>query len=295
MKLLSLRHPMLGVLSISLCSLALMLGAADPAVADETPTKPESTTTDLSRTAHPDMQSVKALSDFVESQRWNLLPVPSEMPTPRKLAARYNRWCVDRVATRFAGRGTGQARARAAAVLLLALRGTPFLYQGEELGLADTAIEPEKVVDLDGRDGVRTPLPWASPAAAGPGAGFTTGDPWLPVASEAAHSSIAAQRADPDSTLSLYRRLLALRRLSPALQSGSYEPLDAPDGIFAFAREQDDQRLLVAVNFGSRAVDLPADSYAGSLVLSSVADRSARLSARTVLPDEAVILLPSRP
>jgi len=90
-----------------------------------------------------------------------------------------------RVASRFDDGGHGPARARAVALMLYALRGTPFVYQGEELGLPDAEIPPERVVDIDGRDPQRAPVPWRPPSEAGPGAGFTTGEPWLPPVADA--------------------------------------------------------------------------------------------------------------
>src|SRR3954449_7239593 len=88
-----------------------------------------------------------------------------------------------RVASRFDQDGQGQARARAVLLMLYALRGTPFVYQGEELGLPDAEIPPDRVVDVDGRDPERAPIPWRPPSEAGPGAGFTAADaePWLPL------------------------------------------------------------------------------------------------------------------
>ncbi len=93
---------------------------------------------------------------------------------------------LPRVASRFdrdatGGSGHGAARARAAALILYALRGTPFVYQGQELGLHDADIPPDRVVDVDGRDPVRAPMPWQPPSQAGAGAGFTVGEPWLPL------------------------------------------------------------------------------------------------------------------
>ncbi|MGE3141526.1 MAG: alpha-amylase family glycosyl hydrolase, partial [Thermoleophilia bacterium] len=88
-------------------------------------------------------------------------------------------WCLEnhdhpRVASRWDEDGRGADRARAAALLLLGLRGTAFVYQGQELGLPDAEVPPERVVDLDGRDPERAPIPWERPSVAGPGAGFTT-------------------------------------------------------------------------------------------------------------------------
>src|SRR6185369_12632226 len=108
-----------------------------------------------------------------------------------------------------------EARARAAAVLLLTLRGTPFLYAGEELGLEDARVPPERVVDPGGRDGCRAPIPWTT----APDHGWPT-DPWLPWPPDPGPRSVAAERDDPDSMLQLTRAVLALRRDSPALHRG---------------------------------------------------------------------------
>ena len=101
-----------------------------------------------------------------------------------------------RVATRFDDGGLGPARARAAALMLYALRGTPFVYQGQELGLPDAEIPPDRVVDVDGRDPVRAPMPWRPPSQAGPGAGFSTAEPWLPVVGDAERLNAETQAAD---------------------------------------------------------------------------------------------------
>lgn len=137
-----------------------------------------------------------------------------------------------------------QQRARAAAVALLTLPGTPFLYQGEELGLADADVPPERVVDPGGRDGTRAPIPWDG----GPLHGWAA-EPWLPWPPEADARNVAAQRADPGSILHLYRRLLAARRASPALTLGTLAFVDAPDGVLAWTRTAGGDRRAVAVNF----------------------------------------------
>jgi alpha-glucosidase len=92
---------------------------------------------------------------------------------------------------------------------------------------------------------------------AGPQAGFTTAIPWLPPAADADRVNVAVQRHDPDSLLCLYRRLLWYRRGSQALRWGSYRSLpSAPEGLFAFVRETATERLLVALNFTDRPLDL---------------------------------------
>jgi alpha-glucosidase len=133
-----------------------------------------------------------------------------------------------RLATRL---GPGQERP--AATLLLTLRGTPTLYYGDELGMRDVEIPSDKRVDpwvFGNRDPVRTPMQWDAAGS------FTTGEPWLPFAPDHERVNVEAQRDDPDSLLSLYRRLLALRRSEPDLVSGAYRTISTDDGVLTFAR-----------------------------------------------------------
>jgi alpha-glucosidase len=132
-----------------------------------------------------------------------------------------------RVASRV---GVGQARV--AAMLLLTLRGTPTLYYGDELGMVDVEVPPSRVVDPDGRDPERSPMPWTS----APGRGFCADDvePWLPFGDAAV--SVQAQEADPRSMLALHRRLLALRRASDDLAEGDYETVAVSPAVLAYRR-----------------------------------------------------------
>jgi alpha-glucosidase len=192
---------------------------------------------------------------------------------------------VSRVATRYGS----VARARAALVILYALRGTPFNYQGEELGLPDAEIPPDRVVDVDGRDPERAPLPWRPPSEAGPGAGFTSGEPWLPLHHDAETLNVERQAADPASTLNLARRLAGLRAASPVLQTGARRPVeDAPPDVLAWVREDGDERILAAVNFGTEPVTIDA---AGELLVSSDPDRPPG-AVRELAPGEAVLVRP---
>jgi alpha-glucosidase len=177
-------------------------------------------------------------------------------------------WCLNnhdhaRVRTRFDHDGQGEERARATAAMLLGLRGTIFLYQGEELGLPDSEIAADGSFDLDGRDPMRTPIPWESPSVAGPGAGFSTGTPWLAVGSTAEQLNVAAQLEEPDSTLELYRRLIGLRKLSPALRHGVYHEVYHDDDVLVFERRSDDEAVMVAVNFSTTEQPLPEPAAAG--------------------------------
>jgi alpha-glucosidase len=147
--------------------------------------------------------------------------------------------------------------------MLLTLRGTPFLYAGEELGLEDATIAPEAARDPGGRDGCRAPFPWT----AAPDRGWA-GHPWLPWPPEPGVHNAETEVDDPTSMLHLYRALLAARRQSAALTTGSLELLggdsgsDLPEGVLGYLRlstEGNDLRL-VLVNFTDRAVavTLPA-------------------------------------
>jgi alpha-glucosidase len=169
-------------------------------------------------------------------------------------------------------------------------------YQGEELGLPDADIPPDRVVDVDGRDTQRAPIPWAPPSQAGPAAGFSTAEPWLPPAAAAEELNVERQAADRRSTLWLVRRLAALRAATPALQTGSQRSLEAGAGVLAWLRERDGDRLLALVNFdGAPApIALPAElGPAATLLLATDAGRAegeVALGDLTLGPSEAVLL-----
>src|SRR4051794_33869954 len=208
-------------------------------------------------------------------------------------------WCLNnhdhsRVASRYDEDGRGELRARVAAMLLLTLRGTAFLYQGEELGLRDADVPPEARIDVDGRDPERAPLPWEPPSAAGPGCGFTDGRPWLPLPPGAERANAASQARDPASILSLYRNLIRLRRGSAALQQGSQTTIDGGPGVLAYLRETGAERLVVALNFTPQATTLAAEAArlaAGGRIVLSTAALNDKGPPRPVLgPDEGVVI-----
>lgn len=163
-------------------------------------------------------------------------------------------------APRIAAR-IGEAQARVAAMLLLTLRGTPTLYQGDELGIGRVDIPPDRVRDPQelrqpgigiGRDRSRTPMPWDASAHAG----FSSAEPWLPLNPDWPTRNVAAQERDPASMLALYRRLLALRRAHPALAVGSFRLLDAPAGVLAYERRHEGAVLHVLLNLTAQAVPI---------------------------------------
>ncbi len=177
-----------------------------------------------------------------------------------------------RIATRV-----GTEQAKIAALLLLTLRGTPTIYAGDEIGMRDVPVPPEQRrdpagklpgCDQFGRDPQRTPMQWTG----GPGAGFTTGEPWLPIATDAGRVNVEAQREDGGSMRAFDRRLLELRRAEPALQIGGYVPAGQRGNLFAFVRELGDKSFLIAVNLGSTRARLAIPKHldvTGEVVLST--------------------------
>ncbi len=182
-----------------------------------------------------------------------------------------------------------EARARAAAVLLLTLRGTPFLYSGEELGLEDGAIPADRVVDPGGRDGCRSPIPWES----GPTHGWPGDDPWLPWPPDPNERNAQAETDDPASILHLYRRLLVARRASSALRAGTITLLDGlPDGVLAYERVQGVDRRVVVINFGAEEVVCDHPAVGDTVQVSSDGSGQGAPFSGVLGPDKALVLQP---
>lgn len=213
-------------------------------------------------------------------------------PTPRQIAERLQVWAtrrgwpswafsnhdVPRVATRWSGRhgrafdfGLGGGEAGAAPdvpsetwmALLLALRGTVFVYQGEELGLDEAVVPFEQMKDpfglahwplVSGRDGCRTPMPWAADAAH---AGFSTAQPWLPVCPLHRALAVDRQSAEPGSMLASTRQLIHLRRQHPALRVGDLEVQEADDALLHLVRRAGASVVRAVFNLGATPRRLP--------------------------------------
>ena len=195
----------------------------------------------------------------------------------------------------------GPERARLAALLLLTLRGTPTLYYGDELGMCDVTIPPERVQDPYemnvpgigvGRDPERTPMQWDDT----PNAGFCEAEatPWLPVAKNHKKVNVAALKADPDSILNFYRRLIQLRREKVALSVGEYALISADNEVLAYVRRDETQRFLVVLNFSGepRTFTLKNDFGAASIRLTTRLDREGEGVAQSLelRPYEGVVL-----
>jgi alpha-glucosidase len=187
-----------------------------------------------------------------------------------------------RIATRLKG---DRARIRAAAVLLLTLRGTPFLYAGEELALHDAHIAVDQVVDPGKRDGCRAPIPWTVDALHG-----WPAPPWLPFADAAEQFSVEAQELDDTSMLHFVRILLSIRRANDALRLGDLVDLAADNDVLSFERVHGDDRVGVLVNFSREPRDVSATSARREI--SNLTTAVARdLDTKTLAPGEAVIRL----
>ena len=182
-------------------------------------------------------------------------------------------------------------------LMLLTLRGSPFLYYGEEIGMQTTA--PKRVEDVQdpvgkrywpenkGRDGERTPMQWTP----GANAGFTPGRPWLPVPASAGARNVETESKAPNSVLEFYRRVLQLRRATPALLEGGYEALGADGQVFAYRRSAAGKSVVVALNMSPAPamIELPAS---GSVLIDSISQRPPALQGRTLrlAPYQAVVV-----
>jgi alpha-glucosidase len=200
-----------------------------------------------------------------------------------------------RVAARVLGEQT-----RVAAMLLLTLGGTPTHYYGEEIGMQGVPIPPQEARDPQGqrigrnRDPGRTPMQWDGD----PNAGFTDGRPWLPISDDSQTANVAAQSEDPHSLLTLYRRLMKLRREQPVLVHGELEVISREGPLLSYRRSGEQGNLLMILNLGSEpqtyCLDIEAVGEGGPrLLMSTFLDRENELLQETVSlrPDEGVILI----
>ena len=157
----------------------------------------------------------------------------------------------------------GPEETRLYAALLLSLRGSVCLYQGEELGLTEADVAFEDLQDpygirfwpkFKGRDGCRTPMPWVTDNANG---GFTNAKPWLPVAAEHLRTSVAQQEGEEGSLMAFYKRAIAHRQARPALIKGDFDVVSASEDLLVILRKTPGQTLLCAFNFAQTAASIP--------------------------------------
>ncbi len=188
---------------------------------------------------------------FVTQHYATLESYPGHWPT-----ISFSNHDVPRTVSRFGGKDASPELAKMLFALLVALKGTTLIYQGEELGLPQASLERDQLRDPvgdlywpydGGRDGCRTPMPWTT----GPNMGFTTGDPWLPLAREHAGLSVEEQGEDPDSALSFSREMIAFRKATPALSLGDIEFVATPDPLVAFVRRHEGEEVICVFNLGA--------------------------------------------
>jgi alpha-glucosidase len=192
----------------------------------------------------------------------------------------------------------GPQQARVAAMLLLTLRGTPTLYYADEIGMENGVIPPDRVQDPAeknepglglGRDPERTPMQWDTSAHAG----FTTALPWLPISQDFHRRNVKTLAEDPASILTLYKRLLELRRERRALSVGQYLSVMCQGNVMVYERQYEDERLLVALNFGDKPESAPLPAHGATVLLSTFTDRVGEsiTGACALRPHEGVLAL----
>jgi alpha-glucosidase len=197
---------------------------------------------------------------------------------------------VDRHVSRWAAYGESpMALGRQAAALLLSLKGSVCLYQGEELGLPQTDMLFEELTDppgirfwpeYKGRDGCRTPIPWNADE---PEAGFTTGKPWLPIKQPQAVLNVAGEEADPESMLNFYRRVLTWRKGQDALVDGDIVFFNTAEPVLAFRRSAESGNMLCVFNLSPQALTVTVADLAPEAQPEGVSGRAVLKGRRLTL------------
>ncbi len=193
---------------------------------------------------------------------------------------------LPRAASRYS-HGEDDTQSFFAMALLLTLRGTPFIYYGEEIGMRDIHIKRREILDppgkkywpiYKGRDGCRAPMQWDNTAFAG----FSPQTPWLPVHPDFTTRNVRIQQADSKSLFNFTKKLLALRKEVPALCRGDFYPLDSAPGVLAYLRRTKEQSVLVAMNFNGRKVTFSPPDGKWKVVLSNSDGSSGALAAHEI-------------
>ena len=207
-----------------------------------------------------------------------------------------------RIATRYTS-NENDARLKAAALMLLSLRGTPFIYSGDEIGMRDINLKRSQIQDpvgkiywpiYKGRDGCRAPLQWSAEENAGFSSGCTT---WLPVHSDYPTRNVDQQSQDPQSLLNFYKKLIDLRKQFPVLINGDFAMLEnIPASILAYRRTSNQHTALVMINFSHRRIEFNLADLATNhwvLLISTHPTKPDNLNTSSIIldGDEALIFL----
>ena len=201
---------------------------------------------------------------------------------------------VPRTATRHA-KGEDDARTKVMMALLLTMRGTPFLYNGEEIGQRDISLKRRELLDPlgkkyyplhKGRDGCRAPMQWDDTQ----NAGFTSAKPWLKLHPDYKKRNVEIQQKDENSLFNLTRRLIALRKEYLTLRQGEFVPLEnMPKDVLAYLRKDENETILVALNFSSKAQTLSLPDGKWEVLFSEI--RQGELIENLALKPDEVLLL----
>jgi alpha-glucosidase len=207
----------------------------------------------------PLLEARKLAPDFIHNHFAMLARHPDHWPS-----VAFCNHDIMRTLTRFGGPDAPQGLAKMMLALLLSLKGTALIYQGEELGLPQATLTRDQLKDpvgdlyypyTGGRDGCRTPMPWD---AAAPHLGFSTGMPWLPVSPLHKPLAVSVQEDDRNSTLAFVRAFLNVRHSSDALRLGEIEFADASPPVLAFIRTHGSERVLCVFNMSGGRADFRA-------------------------------------
>jgi alpha-glucosidase len=241
------------------------------------------------------------LFDFLECS-WNARCFPNVVKSWESALGRedwpnyvLNNHDVKRSASRY-GQGEDDERLKVAAAMLLTMRGTPFLYYGEEIGMREAKLKRTQILDpvglrfwpfYKGRDGCRTPMQWNREV----NAGFTSGDPWLPLHPNWQKRNVESQAKDYVSLLNFYKKLIALRRSEEVLVKGDIHFLqDVPKKVMAYERRFSDQKARIYLNFSDKLQAIGMPKGTTQKVFSSQRASCAGETLNTLLPKEALIV-----
>jgi alpha-glucosidase len=203
---------------------------------------------------------------------------------------------MGRSVKRFGRERHTSGKARLLAVLLLTLKGVPFIYYGDEIGMTNVHIPYRQINDqygkmfwplYNGRDPGRTPMQWD----AGTAGGFTSGEPWLPLHKNYQHVNTENEAADENSVLNVYRRLIALRKEMTVLQQGGIEFTETGNnGILSYTRILGDQQIQVILNFSPRKRTIPGMPEDDELIFSTHRNSIDEGSKLVLQPFEAMVI-----
>ncbi len=235
------------------------------------------------KAARGDTAAIQAVSDYFKATPSNLATADSVTSNMATMVSNHDQFAGDRLWDQVKG---NVAQYRLAAATYLLQPGTPFIYYGEEIGMANAA-------NLDGDPKLRTPMSWRADAN---NAGFTTGKPFRTLSGNQATQNVANQQNDPDSILSFYKAMLKLRNTLPSISRGNYDSPFVVGNVIGFQRRLGTEQTLVLINYGAASANIavkitPANtpmkkmypSDGGNLSFSAAGEAAVSIAAQSVL------------